>query len=509
MAGTTSRTIHVLVIEGREGEFRRLDSVLASNSRTLYQIDHFDSRAAALEAIHGGKYDVILLTAPASDSTALELIREAAAESIDAPIVALTPSLDAQFEETAVQAGAADCLDLTDAVDSVRLERAISRAVRQATTRAELRESRRQLEQATKHASAAGERNRSAQLLHSILRNLPVIAGQLDASSRVVDAQGAGLLPQGIRPERLIGRVFTDLFPASRTPIAEALAGGASNFTLSGRARGKDWHAEFFVTFDGGQRAGATFFGRDITDRRWLEVNLLGASDAEQQRLGTDLHDGLGQQLTGLAFMAAALRDRLKVSLPAEVPQADSLARLARDATFQSRALARGLHPVQLEKHGLVAAMEELATQSQVLHNITCHFRMRGPLPTREHADELHLYRITQEAIRNAVRHGAGRNITVTLAGSSQHTHRLAITDDGTGFDPVQTRASTNGRGLRLMGYRAAMIGGTLSVESRPGHGTRIACLFSSPPSHENERAAQPSGVTSKVPLVAENLSRR
>jgi len=488
MPAISSRTIHVLVIEGREEGVGRVDAALLDQPRTRYQIDWHDSRAAALEAIRTGDHDVILLAAQSGDTAALELVREAAAESTDVPILVLVSPPDATFEQAIAETGVAECMDLSDAGDPMQLQRAIDRALRHAMTRAELRETRRHLEQASRHAAAAGERNRATQLLHSILRNLPVIAGQLDASGRVVDAQGAGLLPQGIRPERLIGRVFTELFPLSRGPIGEALAGGASTFTLSGRARGQEWHAEFFATFDNGQRTGATFLGRDITDRRWLEVNLLNASDAEQQRLGTDLHDGLGQQLTGLAFMAAALRDRLKLSLPDEVPQADALARLARDATVQSRALARGLHPVQLEKHGLVAALEELVAQAEVLHGISCRFRMRGPLPALEHSAELHLYRITQEAIRNAVRHGAGKKLLVTLA-SSGGSHRLAITDNGSGFDPALAQRTATGRGLRLMGYRAAMIGGALSVESRAGHGTRIACFFSSSLINENERA--------------------
>ncbi len=498
MPATASKTLHVLASapDDRDDALGGLWAQLSVGSRAHYQVERAASRAAVLEAAHRGEHDVGLLVQPEDREAALELLREITGQGTAMPIIVLTTSPDPTFEDAAAEAGAADCLDLT-ALTGAELERAIQRAVRFGAVRLDLRASRHELEHARRSAAAAGERNRAAQLLHSILRNLPVIAGQLDANARVADAQGAGLLPQGIRPERLIGRVFTDLFPQSRGPIAEALAGGATSFTLSGRARGQEWHAEFFVTFDSGQRAGATFLGRDITDRRWLEMNLLNVSDAEQQRLGTDLHDGLGQQLTGLAFMAAALRDRLKATLPSEVPQADALARLAREATVQSRALARGLHPVQLEKHGLVAALEELATQSQVLHGIVCTFRARGPLPACEHATELHLYRITQEAIRNAVRHGAARRIAITLA-SRGRTHRLAITDDGSGFDPALNR-NTAGRGLRLMGYRATIIGGNFSVNAHPGRGARIACLFSNSPTHENERAAHSASIRPEV----------
>ncbi len=480
MPATSSRTFQILAIDDRDGEdCRRVIQWLTTGERAHYHIDQTESRAEALEALARGDHDVALIFAESADDSALELIREARGAHQRTSFILIAPGIDASFEDYALDSGAVDCLD-SQQIDRVGVERAVARATRQASVYSELRETRRHLSEAQHSAAAAGERSRSAQLLHSILRNLPIIVGQLDHRAAVIDAQGAGLLPQGIRPERLIGRVFTDLFPQSRGPVAEALAGGTASFNLSGFARGQEWHAEFFVAADRDQPGGATFLGRDISERRWLEVNLLGTSDAEQQRLGTDIHDGLGQQLTGLAFMAAALRDRLKLSLPDEVPQADALARLARDATQQSRAISRGLHPVQLEKLGLLAALEELAVQTRILHGIACNFRSRGPLPAREHAAELHVYRIAQEAIRNAVRHGGASHILVTLA-THGRTHRLAVTDNGSGFDVAKVRASPTGRGLRLMGYRANMIGGSFNVTSRPGSGARITCAFSSP----------------------------
>jgi signal transduction histidine kinase len=489
MPATSSKTIQILAINDRAGdELRHIEDLLTASTRGSYQFDSAESRAAALETLPRGEHDVAVIIGSAADESTLELLREASAQAPGTPLIALVADLhasDLAFDEIAAAAGAAEVLDL-NTVTSYDLERAVTRATRLGSLQKELHATRRELDQLNREAAVTGERNRSVQLLHSILRNLPVIVGQLDAHAQVVDAQGAGLLPQGIRPERLIGRVFTDLFPQARGPVLEALSGGTTSFTLSGIARGREWHADFFVTSDRSQQGSATFLGRDVTERRWLEVNLLGTTDAEQQRLGTDIHDGLGQQLTGLAFMTAALRDRLKLSLPEEVPAADKLAALARDATQQSRALARNLHPVQLEKLGLLAALEELAAQMQVLHGITCRFRTRGPLPAREHSAELHVFRIAQEAIRNAVRHGGATHILVTLASHGQ-AHRLTIIDNGNGFDPAKVRSTTTGRGLRLMGYRANMIGGQFAVESRPGRGARIACFFTSPPSHEND----------------------
>ncbi len=323
---------------------------------------------------------------------------------------------------------------------------------------------------------AENEHRKTTQLLDSIMQNLPVIVGRVDSTGRIVEASGRGLEHAGMQPDTLPGRVFGELFPSAADAIREATSGGSSSFTLSGRKRDAEWHAEFFMMFDQAQGEGATFFGRDVSARRWLERWLLTISDAEQQRIGADLHDGLGQQLTGLSFMATALRDRLDKIHPKEAEQAEIISRLANEAVAQSRALARGLCPVQLENAGLLVALEELAGQAQTLHGVKCRFEVKGAPPTCDHLTALHLYRITQEAIHNAVRHGRARHVRIALL-SRRNQHRLVITDDGTGFD-TSAHGQAPGGGLRLMNYRATIIGGVLSIDSRPGNGTRINCHF-------------------------------
>lgn len=328
----------------------------------------------------------------------------------------------------------------------------------------------------TARVEAETERNRQARLLQSILKNLPVIAGRLDAAGRVTEVHGSGLAHLEISAARLAGKVFSDVYPQSRPFVAEALRGGSAGFTLAGRHGEERWSVDFSMSFDADQGAGATFFGRDMTGRRQLERQLLTVSEAEQRRIGADLHDGLGQQLTGLACLAAALRDRLRAIQPSEAAQADLIARIANEATEQSRALARGLSPVQLEQHGFSSALEDLTFQAQRLHGVACRFSMRGALPEPDHHTALHLYRITQEAIHNAVRHGRAKSIRVFLV-SNRQAHRLVVSDDGAGFD-VDAPARVGSRGLRLMSYRATMINATLAIDSKPGAGTRIECVW-------------------------------
>jgi len=326
----------------------------------------------------------------------------------------------------------------------------------------------------TERVRSEGERLRQAQLLDNIMKNLPVIVGRLDASGRVIEARGK-LGHCGIAAETITGAVFADLFPQSRDALERAQRHEEVSFNLRGKANDREWHADFYAV--GSPGAGVTFLGRDITERRWLEQRLLTVIDAEQQRIGADLHDGLGQKLTGLACLATALRDRLVTGDAQNAEQANLIAVLSNDATLESRALARGLCPVQLEQAGgLLAALTELVESTEVIHGVRCRFRC-PPQFDCDHVTGVQLYRISQEAINNALRHGAAKNIEVTLAAQDAAEFRLTIADDGKGFD-LTARPVRKG-GLRLMEYRANMIGGTFVVDSQPGLGTRVMCDFS------------------------------
>ncbi|HLP07460.1 MAG TPA: PAS domain-containing protein [Opitutaceae bacterium] len=337
---------------------------------------------------------------------------------------------------------------------------------------------------ATARVFAEQQRRIDAQMLHNILRNLSAIAGRLDAEGRVVEALGAGLRRYGLAAGRLHGQLLTDVIPHCGEAIERALAGGSTAFTFVGRSQNEDWYVDFSVSFDAENGEGAVFFGRDVTERRRLERLVLNLGDAERQRIGADLHDGLGQHLTGLACLAAALRERMAAVAPAEAESAAHIAELANEATVQSRALARGLSAVQLEVHGLAAALEDLALQSQRLHGVECVFSLRGLAPTMDHLAAIHVYRIAQEAIHNAVRHGGARRIRLALLGRPER-HRLLVLDDGAGFE-VSPATPSKGSGLRLMHYRATMLGGSVIVHSRPGQGTRVACNWTQPSINEN-----------------------
>jgi two-component system CheB/CheR fusion protein len=214
---------------------------------------------------------------------------------------------------------------------------------------------------------------------------------------------------------------------------------------------------------------------RDITERRRLEHELLEVSNNEQRRIGHDLHDGVCQQLVGIACRVQILGEQLQELGSPLAAVAETIGALINEATIQARGVARGLFPVRLEESGLVAAIEELAASASERSRIQCEFACASPPSAVDNEVALHLYYIAQESLLNAVKHGQASRVTVTLAPEGER-FRLAVRDDGVGFQPA--RRSHAGMGIRIMRHRAKVIGATLDVLSQQGRGTEVACLF-------------------------------
>jgi PAS domain S-box-containing protein len=212
-------------------------------------------------------------------------------------------------------------------------------------------------------------------------------------------------------------------------------------------------------------------------ERRELEEELLNISSNEQRRIGQDLHDGLCQHLAGVEFKTAALARQLAHD-PVKGGHAASIVELIRNGARQAWMLARGLSPVTLESHGLMSALRELAANSGKLFQITCRFDCPRPVLVPNNAVATHLYRIAQEAITNAVKHGHARSVVVSLS-RTRNSATLAVTDNGTGL-PRDFR-TVQGMGLRIMKYRADTIGATLTIECAKRKGTNVLCQFKLP----------------------------
>jgi two-component system CheB/CheR fusion protein len=223
---------------------------------------------------------------------------------------------------------------------------------------------------------------------------------------------------------------------------------------------------------------------RDISERKRLEKTVLDISEREQRRIGQDLHDGLGQQLTGIAFMAKVQEQKLAERQIPEAADAAKIVQFVNDAILRTRELARGLIPVVQDAHGLMSALQLYASEIEDLFGIACWFQCEQPVLIHDAPMATHLYRIAQEAANNAIKHGHPKTILIRLyAGEREGT--LIVRDDGIGFErPLGPHA---GVGMHIMNYRAGMIGGTLEIRREQPRGTIVTCRF--PVSATGERS--------------------
>src|SRR5690349_4140107 len=214
---------------------------------------------------------------------------------------------------------------------------------------------------------------------------------------------------------------------------------------------------------------------QDATTRRLLEREVLEASNREQQRIGNDLHDGLGQELTGIALLLRGLENRAEREAPGLSASIEEIALLVNDAICTTRALARGLSPVTFDRGGLALALEELARRLSAMFHISVRCEADDRLDRGlESVNALHLYRIAQEAVTNAAQHGAAGQVSIELRFDAERG-LLRIQDNGHGFNPAM---QSKGLGLRIMHYRAQMMAGSLRIESARSRGTVISCWF-------------------------------
>ncbi len=207
-----------------------------------------------------------------------------------------------------------------------------------------------------------------------------------------------------------------------------------------------------------------------------LHRKIANLSSMEQQHLGRDLHDNLGQQLTGMALLTKSLQQKLNVELPAEAAKAAKLLSVVHEAQGQVCALMKGLLPVELDATGLMSALEELAVRSTEIFWIPYQFQCRAPVSIEDNNIATQLFHIAQEAINNAARHGRPGKIVVVLNAKDREGLTLQVRDDGKGLPSESQRPA--GMGFRIMRYPAEVIGADLTIESRRDGGATVTCIL-------------------------------
>lgn len=218
---------------------------------------------------------------------------------------------------------------------------------------------------------------------------------------------------------------------------------------------------------------------RDVTRQKQLEEEILATLDHERERAGRDLHDSLGPHLAAISYAASFLEKELREHDPARSAKAERIRGMAGDAISLARNLARAIFPVHVDAAGLGIALEELAHTTSLQTGMSVSFCETGDAPIGNPQAEMQLYRIGQEALSNAAKHGGATKITILL-NRNEDTLRLTIADNGKGMGP--SPSGTQGMGLHSMSHRARALGGSLEIESRADKGTVVSCRIPNRP---------------------------
>ncbi len=309
---------------------------------------------------------------------------------------------------------------------------------------------------------------------------------------RIVLVNRATIEWAGLRPDDIVGVPASSFYvdAESRRRIIDDLirTGQVTDVEVDLRrgTRGKAlvWLSARLIQWQGRTCALSTFV--DITERRAVEAALkageikvreLAVVEDEKQRIGRDLHDSLGQRLTGVAMLCRAVEDRLAADVRPEHNDLRTIRKHLNDAVDEARLLAHGLNPGDLSGTGLWTALDEQVRHVRRISQVECTLVPSQPLVIADVNAAIHLLRITQESINNALLHASPRAIRVTVTVDAGVGGTLEVTDDGAGFD-VAAVPQSRGRGLEIMKVRSQLINGTLKVTSRRGHGTTVTCHF-------------------------------
>lgn len=214
----------------------------------------------------------------------------------------------------------------------------------------------------------------------------------------------------------------------------------------------------------------------EIAEREKLQKEIMEISEREQQRIGQDLHDSLSQQIGGIIFMSQALKEKLAQKALTESGDMLKIIGHLNNALKHTRDLSRGLFPV-LEKGGLDMALKELAHSMEEIFDIRIHLTYGAGVQVTKKKAAIHIFRILQEAINNAIKHGRASEVHIVFKKMKSRL-LLEITDNGTGFPQ---KSNIKGMGLNIMKYRLSVIGGSLEIDSQKGKGTTIRCRIKYP----------------------------
>lgn len=460
LSETENGPVNVLLVDDDQDSYLLTRHQLSKIHGERFKLEWANSYETGLEQIKKAEHDVYLLDYKLGAQTGLDLLREALAEGCKAPIIMLTtenPIVDAE----AMKLGAADFLN-KDKLDSALLERSIRYSIRQFGTLRKLRESEARLA--------------------SFMHNVPcaVFIKNLQGQYVFVNETAEKVFRRKL--DEWVGKTDSDLWSKSLANkfklIDQQIIRDKKAVETTEQVNHEDgaqhWlTTRFPIMNDQGEPVMIGGASINITESKRLEREIQTVSESEKQRIGQDLHDGLGQYLTGIACMIKVLDQKLAAKNLPEAADARRITTMVNETISQARDLARGLCPVELETNGLQAALSELSNRVTKLFGVQCDFKSPGVVQMYDNSAAVHVYRIAQEAINNSIKHGGATKID--MAFNSQNGQiLLTIKDNGKGIQPNGQKST--GMGLRVMNYRAGMIGATVSIDPAPEGGTIVKC---------------------------------
>ena len=462
MKASTNRT--VLIVDDDQGLSRLMEKTLSREGWTTFSAN---TSTAAKEwlAQHGA--ELMLLDLKLQDAEGGTLIEELSLAGKCPPFLVITGQGDERVAVEMMKRGAIDYL-VKDHDFLQFLPAVVRRALEQVDRDRRL-----------------GEAEAQLHLIRSVVDqgfSSVLIATAEGPEPRVVYINPAFAHATGCAWETVVGQPLSSL--VSLTGLQGAIRRGMSqserfleevaSYQVSGGERWGEWRVGP-VRDKSGQITHWLIIFRDITERRRLEREILEISDRERQRIGRDLHDGLCQSLTGIELMSEVLEQKLARRSKEGAAKVGEIASHVREAIRQTRLMAQGLAPVTLESEGLMSGLQELAAKTGKMFGIKCRFACEAPVLVADISVATHLFRIAQEAVSNAVKHGEASEVVIRLEMGHENA-LLLVSDDGLGLPGGPTERQ--GMGLHIMKYRAGAIGGALSILPREAGGTEVVCAF-------------------------------
>ncbi|EEF63089.1 hybrid sensor histidine kinase/response regulator [Pedosphaera parvula] len=454
----------ILVVDDDLGVLRLIEKSL---SRENLSVAKAESGAAAFEWLQENRPDLMLLDLKLADTVAKDFIARLSVIKRLGPFIIITGQGDERAAVEMMKSGAMDYVvkdaqfyDLVPTIVRKALEQ-IDRDKKLAAAEEALRISEERFRVGLKH-SPISVFNQDTELRYTWFHNMPFA----EPGKNVFGKTDEDLFPQA-EADRLVQIKMRVLMTGTgvRQEVGCTVKDGQRVYDLTVEP----------VRDAEGRIVGITGAAMDITEHKRLEKEVLQISELEQRRIGQDLHDGICQHLAGIEMLSEVLGQKLTKKGKDLETQAENIAAQIRNVIAQTRSLARGLSPVVLESEGLMAALSELAVNTEKLFSIKCRFECLAPVYVHDLITATHLFRIAQEAVANAIKHGKAAEIEIGLESKLDKTI-LAVRDNGIGIPP--TPGASRGMGLRTMHYRAGMIGATLLFQRQNKGGTAVVCFL-------------------------------